>query len=42
MKFIAERKAAYATFLEMMMSADKMVVRMREQGYDTLFEQAQL
>jgi hypothetical protein len=41
MKFIAERKTAYATFLEMMMSAYKMVVRMREQGYDTLFEQAQ-
>lgn len=40
MKFIAERKTAYATFLEMMMSAYKMVVRMREQGFDTLFAKA--
>lgn len=40
MKFIAERKTAYATFLEMMMSAYKMVVRMRDQGFDTLFAKA--
>lgn len=40
MDFIRNRKTAYATFLEMMMSAYKMVVRMREQGYDELFAQA--
>ena len=40
MKFIAERKTAYATFLEMMMSAYKMVVRMREQGFEELYEKS--
>ncbi|MQW91367.1 poly alpha-glucosyltransferase [Acinetobacter wanghuae] len=40
MKFIAERKTAYATFLEMMMSAYKMVIRMREQGFDELYEKS--
>ena len=40
MKFIAERKTSYATFLEMMMSAYKMVVRMRDQGFDELFAKA--
>ncbi|OTG86053.1 poly alpha-glucosyltransferase [Acinetobacter sp. ANC 3813] len=40
MKFIYERKTAYATFLEMMMSAHKMVKRMNEQGYSELFDQA--
>jgi hypothetical protein len=40
MKFIRERKTAYATFLEMMMSAYKMVVRMKEQGFIELYESA--
>ena len=40
MKFIRDRKTAYATFLEMMMSAYKMVVRLKEQGYSELFERA--
>ncbi|MFW0005727.1 MAG: hypothetical protein AB8V39_03585 [Coxiella endosymbiont of Dermacentor nuttalli] len=40
MKFIAERKTAYATFLEMMMSAYKMVVRMREQGFEELYKKS--
>ena len=33
MIFIRNRKTAYATFLEMMMSAYKMVVRLKEQGF---------
>lgn len=40
MDFIRNRKTVYATFLEMMMSAYKMVVRLKEQGYSELFEQA--
>lgn len=40
MKFIENRKTAYATFLEMMMSAYKMVARMKEQGYTALYEQS--
>lgn len=40
MNFIRERKTAYATFLEMMMSAYKMVVRLKEQGFEELFAQA--
>ena len=40
MNFIRNRKTAYATFLEMMMSAYKMVVRLKEQGYSELFERA--
>lgn len=40
MKFIRERKTAYATFLEMMMSAYKMVVRLKQQGFDKLFAEA--
>lgn len=40
MDFIRDRKTVYATFLEMMMSAYKMVKRMKEQGYSELFEQA--
>lgn len=40
MKFIKERKTAYATFLEMMMSAYKMVTRLKEQGKDSLFNQS--
>lgn len=40
MKFIAERKTAYATFLEMMMSAYKMVTRIHEQGLTELFEKS--
>ena len=40
MDFIKNRKTAYATFLEMMMSAYKMVIRMRDQGYDELFAQS--
>lgn len=40
MKFIRERKTAYATFLEMMMSAYKMVVRLKEEGFEELFVQA--
>ena len=40
MSFINERKTAYATFLEMMMSAYKMVKRLKEQGYETLYESA--
>lgn len=39
MNFIKERKTAYATFLEMMMSAYKMVNRLKQQGNDDLFEQ---
>lgn len=41
MAFIRERKTAYATFLEMMMAAYKMVVRIKEQGLTDLFEQSQ-
>ena len=40
MEFIADRKTAYATFLEMMMSAHKMVTRMQEQGFHKLYETA--
>lgn len=40
MRFIAERKTAYATFLEMMMAAYKMVIRLQQQGFDDLYEQA--
>ncbi len=40
MDFIKNRKTAYATFLEMMMSAYKMVIRMQDQGYDELFAQS--
>ena len=40
MKFIQERKTAYATFLEMMMSAYKMVTRLKEQGNEALFSKA--
>lgn len=40
MRFIKERKTAYATFLEMMMSAYKMVNRLKEQEKHSLFEQA--
>ncbi|MDA3555945.1 poly alpha-glucosyltransferase [Acinetobacter sp. AOR15_HL] len=37
MDFIKNRKTAYATFLEMMMSAYKMVSRLSEQGHEKLF-----
>lgn len=40
MNFIRNRKTAYATFLEMMMSAYKMVQRLKAQGYDELFAKA--
>jgi hypothetical protein len=40
MRFIQERKTAYATFLEMMMSAYKMVKRLKEQGYEALYVNA--
>lgn len=40
MKFIKERKTAYATFLELMMSASKMVTRIKEQGNEELFSKA--
>lgn len=42
MLFIAERRTAYATFLEMMMSAYKMVVRIHEAGFDQLYEKSEL
>lgn len=37
MKFIKNRKTAYATLLEMMMSAYKMVARLNKQEYQDLF-----
>lgn len=40
MTFIKERKTAYATFLELMMSAYKMVNRLKELGHDSLLNQA--
>lgn len=40
MDFIKNRKTAYATFLEMMMSAYKMVVRLKEQGFTNLVNMA--
>lgn len=40
MSFIRERKTAYSTFLEMMMSAYKMVTRMQKEGLIHLLEQA--
>ncbi|MDM1780911.1 poly alpha-glucosyltransferase [Acinetobacter indicus] len=40
MDFIENRKTAYATFLEMMMSAYKMVVRLKEQGFTNLVNMA--
>ena len=42
MKFILNRKTAYATFLEMMMSAYKMIQRIKELNLTELYEQAQL
>nr|WP_245356089.1 poly alpha-glucosyltransferase [Acinetobacter calcoaceticus] len=38
--FIRNRKTTYATLLEMLMAAYKMVRRLKEQGRTTLFEQA--
>jgi hypothetical protein len=38
--FIRNRKTTYATLLEMLMAAYKMVNRLKEQGHHTLFEQA--
>lgn len=38
--FIRNRKTTYATLLEMLMAAYKMVSRLKEQGRTTLFEQA--
>ncbi|MDH0032161.1 MULTISPECIES: poly alpha-glucosyltransferase [unclassified Acinetobacter] len=40
MDFIKNRKTVYATFLEMLMSAYKMVNRLKEQGYEELYQQA--
>jgi hypothetical protein len=40
MNFIRERKTAYSTFLEMMMSAYKMVTRMEKEGLTHLLEQS--
>src|SRR5690606_15412600 len=40
MDFIENRKTAYATFLEMMMSAYKMGVRLKEQGFTDLVNMA--
>lgn len=40
MDFIRNRKTVYATFLEMMMSAYKMVTRLKEQGHSELFDKA--
>ncbi|WP_407411151.1 poly alpha-glucosyltransferase [Acinetobacter sp.] len=40
MDFIRNRQTVYATFLEMMMSAYKMVTRLKEQGHSELFEKA--
>ncbi|WP_407641623.1 AGE family epimerase/isomerase [Acinetobacter halotolerans] len=41
MNFIKNRKTVYATFLEMLMSAYKMVNRLKEQGYNDLYEKAE-
>ncbi|EXH20752.1 hypothetical protein J623_3817 [Acinetobacter sp. 1245249] len=38
MDFIKNRKTVYATFLEMMMSAYKMVKRLNIQGHENLFK----
>lgn len=38
--FIRNRKTTYATLLEMLMAAYKMVNRLKEQGHTALFEQA--
>ncbi|MNU90771.1 hypothetical protein D3C71_806460 [compost metagenome] len=38
--FIRNRKTTYATLLEMLMAAYKMVSRLKEQGHTTLFEQS--
>jgi len=38
--FIRNRKTTYATLLEMLMAAYKMVNRLKEQGHHALFEQA--
>jgi len=38
--FIKNRKTTYATLLEMLMAAYKMVSRLKEQGHTTLFEQS--
>lgn len=38
--FIRNRKTTYATLLEMLMAAYKMVSRLKEQGHTALFEQA--
>ena len=40
MDFIRNRKTVYATFLEMMMSAYKMVTHLKAQGHTALFETA--
>ncbi|MFC2995984.1 poly alpha-glucosyltransferase [Acinetobacter sichuanensis] len=42
MKFIRERKTAYATFLEMMMSAYKMVNRLKGTDFTTLYQSAKV
>ena len=39
--FIRNRKTSYATLLEMLMAAYKMVLRLKEQGHNALYEQAQ-
>ncbi|SPL72527.1 poly alpha-glucosyltransferase [Acinetobacter stercoris] len=41
MRFIAERRTAYATFLEMMISAYKMVNRLKETEFPELYQSAQ-
>lgn len=41
MNFIKNRKTAYATFLEMMMSAYKMVTRLKQQGHEELYQKAE-
>ncbi len=41
MNFIKNRKTVYATFLEMLMSAYKMVNRLKEQGYNDLYDKAE-
>ncbi len=38
--FIRNSKTTYATLLEMLMAAYKMVNRLKEQGHNALFEQA--
>lgn len=42
MNFIKERKTAYATFLEMMMSAYKMVQRLKDTEFTELYASAQV